>query len=84
VQMVVAREVGEARRRGGGNGYFLGCAMFWGSEVRRQGVFSKLFLLSVLTAENTQDHYVLTEDKNLHVCRLFVFRLQLLTILVGM
>ncbi len=31
------------------------------------GYFSKLFLLSNLTAENTQDHSVLTEHLNLHV-----------------
>jgi hypothetical protein len=37
--------------------------MFLGFEVRRRGVFSKLFLLSILTAESTQDHSVLTEDK---------------------
>jgi hypothetical protein len=41
-------------------------------------------LLSILTVENTQDHSVLTEDNNLHVCKLFIFRLQLITILVGM
>ncbi len=67
--MVVAGEVGEARRLGG-DCYFLGWAMFWGSEARRRDAFSKLFLLSILTAENTQDHSVLTEDKNLNVCRL--------------
>jgi hypothetical protein len=50
---------------GGGECYFLGWAMFLGSKVSRQGVFSKLFLLSNLTAENTQDHSILTEDKNL-------------------
>jgi hypothetical protein len=58
--------------------------MFGGSKVRRLGVITKLFLLSILTVENTQDHSVLTEDKNLHVCRLFIFRSQLITILVGM
>jgi hypothetical protein len=69
---------------GGGGELFLGWAMFWGSKVRRRGVFSKLFLLSNLTAENTQDHSVLTKDKNLCVCRLLIFRLQLITILAGM
>jgi hypothetical protein len=54
-----------------------------GSKVRRRRVFSKLFF-SILTAESTQDRSVLTEDKNLHVCRLFIFRLRLITILVGM
>ncbi len=42
------------------------------------------FLLSNLTAENTQDHSVLTEHKNLGVLRLFIFRLRLITISVGM
>jgi hypothetical protein len=83
VQMVAAGEIGKARRQGG-HCYFLGWAMFLGSGVRRQSAFSKLFLLSILTVENTQDHSILTEDKNLHVCRLFVFRLQLITIYVGM
>ncbi len=82
VRMVAAGEVGEVRRRVG-DCYFLGWAMFLGSKVR-QGVFSVLFLLSNLTAENTQDHSVLTEHENLCVCRLFIFRLQLITILVGM
>ncbi len=58
--------------------------MFLGYKVRRRGVFSKLFLLSNLTAENTQDHSVLTEHKKLHVRRLLIFRLLLITILVGM
>ncbi len=83
VRMVVAGEVGKARRRGG-DCYFLGWAMCLGSKVRRQGIFSNLFLLSNLAAENTQDHSDLTEDKNLCVCRLLVFRLRLITILVGM
>ncbi len=83
VRMVVAGEVGEARRQGG-DCYFLGWAMFLGSKVRRQGVFSELFLLINLTAENTQDHSILTEDKNLRVCRLFIFRLRLITVSVGM
>jgi hypothetical protein len=74
VRMVVAGEVGEARRRGG-DCYFLGWVMFLGSEVRRRGVFSKLFLLINVIAENTQDHSILTGDKNLCVCRLFIFRL---------
>jgi hypothetical protein len=53
-----------------------------GQEAR---CFLKAFLLSSLTAtENTQDHSVLTEDKNLDVCWLFIFRLRLITILVGM
>ncbi len=39
------------------------------------------FLLSNLPADNTQEHSVLTEHKNLCVCRLFIFRLQLITIL---
>jgi hypothetical protein len=43
-----------------------------------------LLFLSNLIAENTQDHSVLTEHKNPHVCRLFIFRLRLITILVGM
>ncbi len=34
-----------------------------GSKARRRGVFSKLFLLSNLTSENTQDQSILTEDK---------------------
>jgi hypothetical protein len=42
------------------------------------------FLLSIFIQKNTQDQSVLTEDKNLHVCRLFIFRLQLITISVGM
>ncbi len=79
--MVAAGEAGKARWQGG---YFLGWAMFWSSEVMRRGVFSKLFLLSILTAENTQDNSILTEDKNFHVCRLFIFRLRLITILVVM
>ncbi len=55
------------RSKAGGEGllYFLGRAMFWGSKVRRRGVFSKHFLLSNLTAENTKGHSVLTEHKNL-------------------
>jgi hypothetical protein len=42
-------------KRGGGGGdcYFLGWPMFLVSEVRRQGVFSMLFMLSNLTSENT-------------------------------
>jgi hypothetical protein len=82
-RMVAVREVGVVRRWGR-ECYLLGWAMFWGSEVRRQGVLSKLFLLSNLTAENTQDHSVLTEHKNLRKCKLFIFRIQLITILVGM
>ncbi len=83
MQMVVAGEVGKARRQGR-DCYFLGWAMFWGSKVRSIGVFSKLFLLSNFTVENTQDHSVLTEHLNLHICRLFIFRLRLIMILVGM
>ncbi len=74
--MVAAGEVGKARRRWR-DCYFLRWAMFWGSEVRRRGVFSKLFLISNLTAENTLDHSILTEHLNLHVCRLFTWRNQL-------
>ncbi len=62
VRMVAVEEVGKERRQGG-DCYFLGWAMFWGSKVRRQGVISKLFSISVLTAEITQDHSVLTEHK---------------------
>ena len=76
VRMVAVGKVGKVRRRGG-DCNFLRWVMYWGSEVRRLEVFSKLFLTSVLTAENTQDHSVQTEDKNLHVCRLFIFRLRL-------
>jgi hypothetical protein len=53
-----------------------------GLRAPRSGgeVFSQsFFLLSNLTAENTQDHSVLTEHKNLRVCRL-----RLITISVGM
>ncbi len=34
--------------------------------------------------KNTQDQSIPTEDKTLIVCKLFMFRLQLITILVGM
>jgi hypothetical protein len=47
----------------GGDCYFLEWAMFLGSKVRRRVVFSNLFLLSILTAENTQDHSILTKYK---------------------
>jgi hypothetical protein len=44
VWMVAVGEVGEARRQGAGDCYFLGWAMdFSGSKVRRQVVFSKFF-----------------------------------------
>ncbi len=81
--MVVAGAVGKARQRGGASLFFrMGHVLgLQGQEARH---FLKAFLLSNLTAENTQDHSVLTEDKNLCVCRLFIFRLQLTTILVGM
>jgi hypothetical protein len=46
--MVAVGEVGKARRRGG-DCYFLGWAMFWGSEVRRRGAFSMLFFAKYFT-----------------------------------
>jgi hypothetical protein len=47
-------------------------------------VFTQELLLNIFILNNTQDQSVLTEDKHFHVCRLFMFRLQLTTILVGM
>jgi hypothetical protein len=79
---------------GGGRGWQIKAAG-WGLLFFRMGhdfglqgqearCFLKAFLLINLTAEDTQDHSILTEDKNLWVCRLFIFSLQLITISVGM
>jgi hypothetical protein len=47
-------------------------------------VFSQsFFLLSNLTAENTQDHSVLTEQKNLRVCKLFSWEEKLVAPLIA-
>jgi hypothetical protein len=67
----------------GGGLLFFRMGHVFGLQGQEARCFLKTFLLSNLTAENTQDHSVMTEDKNLCVCRLFIFRLQLITILVG-
>jgi hypothetical protein len=80
--MVAAGEVGKARLRGGII-IFKDGPCFWAPRSGGE-VFSQSYFLSYLTAEKTQDHSILTEDKNLCVCRLFFFRLRLITISVGM
>jgi hypothetical protein len=83
VWMVASGEVGEVRRRGGGLLFFRMGHVF-GLQGEARCFLDDFFLLRNLTAENTQDHSVLTEHENLCVCRLFIFRLRLITILVGM
>jgi hypothetical protein len=84
VQMVATGEVGKARWRGGGVLLFFRMGHVFGLQGQEARCFLKAFLLSILTAENTQGHSILTEDKNLHVCLSFIFRLRLITISVGM
>jgi hypothetical protein len=83
---VAAGEVGKDEAVGGGLLFFrighVVCCLE--SKVRWLCVSQHSFFVKYFYSKEHPGSLVLTKHKNLHVCRLFIFRLQLITILVGM
>ncbi len=75
--MVAAGEAGKDKAAGGGLLFFrIGHAVHClGSKVRRPCVSLHSFFVMYFYSKEQPGSLVLTHNKNLHVCRLFIFRL---------
>ncbi len=75
--MAAAGEVGKDEAAGGGLLFFrIGhviCCL--GSKVRRRCVSLHSYFVKYFYSKEQPGSLVLTQHKNLHVCRLFIFRL---------